>query len=886
MTISLFLRTHHVHIRSFHSHPGQRPLYSFARRVIPLFSHLLTHPPVHYPLCRLPHPPRLPFTMPPPVGDLPVPLPAFLPPAPLRSFRRADLRPCRRLQRRPSMAAGPSGGPPPPPPPRRSAPRGSGGAAALAAGIVALAAATSGGGGVGMAVLPSPPAARAEAVEVFASSGGVLDPAMTSVATLTKGSALDAAEAAVAAADAAIAAAEAAATAADAATAAADAAMAAVASVPRAAERAGVGIPVHSPEPFAVAAPSYAAAEPTVVAAPSAAAPEPTAVAASSAAALEPSEVAAPATVPAAAATVVDSIPVRSPAVEDMPPAPAPASVAPAVATAPAPSSPPLDQEHALLDEVWALIDRYYLTLRDAPAWADQRRKAASTPLGGSRTATYAAARRMLKTLGDPYTRLLTPDGMAALSKYDVTGLGLMLLPTKGGGADVGAAAPPPVAAAAAANNGSTAVSGSSSSSSGSGGASAAPSRLYVAAPPPKDSPAGMAGLRRSDVIMSIDGKSTANMSAWEAATRMQGPAEGLLNISYARPPAVAPVATLPLGAKVSATASPADLVSSATAPASPPPDTPTTTVSLTRKFASVSAVTSTLLSPAASLTAPIVGVVRLSEFNASAAADTGAAFQRLAAAGADAYVLDLRGNPGGVFEGALDLAGLLDGDGTPAATVVDKTGASETFTGHVVGYEAPATPVAQEQTQRAGRRGGGLTGHALSASAAPTGAVAASAAVPPGRGVVVPLSAPLVVLLDDHSASSSEVLAGALRDNCRAVLAGGRSYGKGVIQGVFGLSDGSGLVVTVASYVTPRGDIIQERGLPPQLPLSAGLRERAGAALRGQPPPLEEKIDWTRVREQLSLCVAGEEDVVGDGRGGGVGHTPWGGGGHARGAL
>lgn len=770
------------------------------------------------------------------------------------------------------MASGPEGRPPAPPPPRRSAARGGGGAAALAAGFITLAAVTSGGGGMGTAVLPSPPSARAEVMEATASAGSVLDPAMTSVATFTKGSALDAAEAAMAAADAAIAAAEAAATAADAATAAADAAMAAAASVPMAAHRAEVSIPT-----IAIAAPSVAAPEPTAVSGPSADALEPPAVAAPTSAAFKRTEVAVPAAVPAAAPATAESVDSRAP--DDF--SPAPISVAPAVATAPTPTPPPLDKEHALLDEVWALIDRYYLTLRDAPAWADQRRKAASTPLGGSRTATYAAARRMLKTLGDPYTRLLTPDGMAALSKYDVTGLGLMLLPTKGGGGDVGVAAPSPVAAAAAAN-GSTAASGSSSS--GGGDASAAPSRLYVAAPPPKDSPAGLAGLRRSDVIMTIDGVSTANMSAWEAATRMQGPAEGLLNVSYARPPAVVPVATPPLGTKTSAAASPADLVSSAPAP--PPPDTPTTTVSLTRKFASTSAVTSTLLPPAASLTAPIVGVVRLSEFNASAAADTGAAFQRLAAAGADAYVLDLRGNPGGVFEGALDLAGLLDGDGTPAATVVDKTGASETFTGHVVGYEAPATPAAQGQTQPGVRRGGGLTGRALSASAAPTGSVAASAAVPPGRGVVVPLSAPLVVLLDDHSASSSEVLAGALRDNCRAVLAGGRSYGKGVIQGVFGLSDGSGLVVTVASYVTPRGDIIQERGLPPQLPLSAGLRERAGAALRGQSPPLEEKIDWTRVREQLSMCAAGEEDVVGDGRGGGVGHTPWGGGGRARGGL
>lgn len=457
------------------------------------------------------------------------------------------------------MASGPEGRPPAPPPPRRSAARGGGGAAALAAGIISLAAVTSGGGGMGTAVLPSPPAARAEVMEATASAGSVLDPPMTSVATFTKGSALDAAEAAMAAADAAIAAAEAAATAADAATAAADAAMAAAASVPMAAHRAEVGIPP-------IAAPSVAAPEPTAVSAPSADALEPSAVAAPTSAAFKRTEVAVPAAVPAAAPATAESVDSRAP--DDF--SSAPTSVAPAVATAPAPTPPPLDKEHALLDEVWALIDRYYLTLRDAPAWADQRRKAASTPLGGSRTATYAAARRMLKTLGDPYTRLLTPDGMAALSKYDVTGLGLMLLPTKGGGGDAGVAAPSPVAATAAAN-GSTAASGSSSS--GGGDASAAPSRLYVAAPPPKDSPAGLAGLRRSDVIMTIDGVSTANMSAWEAATRMQGPAEGLLNVSYARPPAVVPVATPPLGTKTSAAASPADLVSSAPAP--PPPTRP-----------------------------------------------------------------------------------------------------------------------------------------------------------------------------------------------------------------------------------------------------------------------------------------------------------------------
>lgn len=66
--------------------------------------------------------------------------------------------------------------------------------------------------------------------------------------------------------------------------------------------------------------------------------------------------------------------------------------------------------------------------------------------------------------------------------------------------------------------------------------------------------------------------------------------------------------------------------------------------------------------------------------------------------------------------------------------------------------------------------------------------------------------SAPLLVLVNSHTASASEIVAGALHDNCRAVLAGGRTYGKGLIQSVYELSDGSGLVITVGKYLTPRG--------------------------------------------------------------------------------
>ena len=78
------------------------------------------------------------------------------------------------------------------------------------------------------------------------------------------------------------------------------------------------------------------------------------------------------------------------------------------------------------------------------------------------------------------------------------------------------------------------------------------------------------------------------------------------------------------------------------------------------------------------------------------------------------------------------------------------------------------------------------------------------------------PSRRPLQVWVDAKTASSGEVLAGALHDNCRAKVVGKTTYGKGVIQGVFGLSDGGALVETVASYSTPSGKEINRRGVTP----------------------------------------------------------------------
>jgi carboxyl-terminal processing protease len=172
------------------------------------------------------------------------------------------------------------------------------------------------------------------------------------------------------------------------------------------------------------------------------------------------------------------------------------------------------------------------------------------------------------------------------------------------------------------------------------------------------------------------------------------------------------------------------------------------------------------------------VGRIRVAAFTRGTGKEAREAFAALRAKHVNGVVLDLRGNPGG----------LLDEGVQVASAFLDK--------GVVVSYRGRGV---EEKTYDVIGRGDTTT--------------------------------PLVVLVDAGTASAAEVVAGALQDHNRALVVGGRTYGKGSVQQPLVLSDGSALEVTVARYFTPSGRSVEQVGITPDVDLPVGYD--AAAALR-----------------------------------------------------
>jgi C-terminal processing protease CtpA/Prc len=203
------------------------------------------------------------------------------------------------------------------------------------------------------------------------------------------------------------------------------------------------------------------------------------------------------------------------------------------------------------------------------------------------------------------------------------------------------------------------------------------------------------------------------------------------------------------------------------------------------------------------------VGYIRLKEFNALAEPNVARAIETLRGKGATSFVLDLRDNPGGLVQAGVEIARLF----LPPNTAVAYT-EGRVVAGGVKG-----------DTQVAATVGSASRMNAAQMNAAPT----RLKSIPSATAASV--TEPLTVLVNGRSASASEILTGALRDNCRATVAGSRTYGKGLIQSVYELSDGSGLVLTVGKYVTPGLHDIDRAGIDPDFAMFPGF-EKAGETL------------------------------------------------------
>lgn len=240
-----------------------------------------------------------------------------------------------------------------------------------------------------------------------------------------------------------------------------------------------------------------------------------------------------------------------------------------------------------------------------------------------------------------------------------------------------------------------------------------------------KKSPAMEAGLQRGDRIVRIDGKPTALMSLDQASEALKGELGTQVSIEISRE------------------------------------KKPAFEVKVTRSEIEVPSVDFSLKKEGELN----VGYIKLDEFSSLAAEQMKQAIDELQKQKASAFVLDLRGNPGGLLFASVDIARMWMSQGE-IVDIVDRRGGHRT-------YQANNSAITD---------------------------------------------LPLVVLVDGNSASASEILTGALKENKRATIVGTTTFGKGLVQSVHSLSDGSGLAVTISRYYPPSGININKKGISPDI--------------------------------------------------------------------
>jgi len=245
---------------------------------------------------------------------------------------------------------------------------------------------------------------------------------------------------------------------------------------------------------------------------------------------------------------------------------------------------------------------------------------------------------------------------------------------------------------------------------------------------PFENSPAEKAGLREGDEIIAVDGQDVTNMLLDEAVHLIRGPAGSKVVLTIKRD------------------------------------DEEPFDVTITRARVDIPVIESKMLDDN-------IYYVKLYEFSDPSKEKMEKALKQGLKEGAKAIIFDLRGNPGGRLDRAIQIASMFIKDGV----IVKETGQRN--------MDHMAT-----------------------------------------GDLIVPEDIPVVVLVDGGSASASEIVAGALQDYKRAILIGEQTFGKGSVQTLFDLKDGSMLRVTSAHWYTPKGRQINGVGLRPDLVVSPSL--------------------------------------------------------------
>ncbi len=244
---------------------------------------------------------------------------------------------------------------------------------------------------------------------------------------------------------------------------------------------------------------------------------------------------------------------------------------------------------------------------------------------------------------------------------------------------------------------------------------------------PLEDTPADKAGIQANDQIIKIDDQPTQDMSLMDAVQKMRGPKGSKVKLTILRKGLQKPLE-----------------------------------VELVRDIISIQSIKSRALEPG-------FGYIRISSFQSGTATDLRKALHQLEAdrSGLQGLILDLRNDPGGLLDQAVEVS-------------------DEFLDGGLIVYT-----------------GGRLENQKMRFEA---------------HKKAKPDTYPIVVLVNSGSASASEIVAGALQDHKRAIIMGEQTFGKGSVQTVIPLNDGSALRLTTSLYYTPSGRSIQAKGITPDI--------------------------------------------------------------------